>query len=319
MFSVRPYSSADARSWNEFIAKSKNGTFLFNRLYMDYHADRFADSSLVVCSPDGHWLSVLPANRLGNTLVSHGGLSYGGLVSDEGMTTSQMADLFADLIRYLADAGIEQLEYKTVPTIYHRLPAEEDRFALFLHGASLSRRDVLSVVDMAAPGPIQERRRRGARKAEGLGIAIEPSDDWPSFWSVLTDNLMERHGRRPVHSVDEITSLSRNFPANIRLFVAKRERAVLGGAVLYLSDRTAHVQYIGSSVDGRQSGALDLLFSWLIERHRSLRYFDFGISNEGDGRALNRGLCEFKEGFGGRTIVHDHYLLRLSEAGRTNA
>jgi hypothetical protein len=319
MFSVRQYSSADAHSWNEFVAKSKNGTFLFNRQYMDYHADRFSDSSLIIANAEGRWVSVLPANRVGNALISHGGLSYGGLVSDEDMTMSRMVDLFADLLRYLADAGIERLEYKTVPTIYHRLPAEEDRFALFLHGASLSRRDVLSVVDQGASGPVQERRRRGARKAEGMGIAIDESDDWASFWSILTDNLLERHGRRPVHSVDEIVSLARNFPSNIRLFIAKRGQAVMGGAVLYLSDRTAHVQYIGSSAEGRQCGALDLLFSWLIGRLGSYRYFDFGISNEGDGRVLNRGLSEFKDGFGARAVVHDHYLLRVAGADPASA
>ena len=182
MFRIRPYSSADAHSWNEFIARSKNGTFLFDRGYMDYHADRFSDSSLIISDADGRWISVLPANRVDNALISHGGLTYGGLISDEEMTTSRMVDLFAALLRYLAEAGMKRLEYKTVPAIYHSLPAEEDRFALFLHGASLSRRDVLAVVDLGAQGRIQERRRRGAKKAESAGVVVEESDDWAPFW-----------------------------------------------------------------------------------------------------------------------------------------
>jgi hypothetical protein len=313
MFRIRQYSSADAHSWNEFIARSKNGTFLFDRRYMDYHADRFSDSSLIVSESDDRWVSVLPANRVDSALVSHGGLTYGGLISDEEMTTSRMIDLFAALLRYLAEAGIERLEYKTVPAIYHSLPAEEDRFALFLHGASLSRRDVLSVVDLGAQGRIQERRRRGAKKAESLRVAVEESDDWAPFWDVLTANLLDRHGRRPVHSLDEIVALARKFPDNIRLFVAKREGVVLGGVVMYLASPTAHAQYIGSSAEGRQCGALDLLFGSLIDRHRSFRYFDFGISNEG--ATLNRGLSDFKDGFGARAVVHDHYVLQVSSAG----
>ena len=133
------------------------------------------------------------------------------------------------------------------------------------------------------------------------------------FGSVLTDNLLDRHGRRPVHSLEEIVVLARKFPANIRLFVAKRERTVLGGAVMYLANPTAHAQYIGSSAEGRQCGALDLLFTSLIDRHKSFRYFDFGISNEG--ATLNRGLSDFKDGFGARAMVHDHYVLRVSSAG----
>jgi hypothetical protein len=314
MISIRQYSPADAPLWNEFIAKSKNGTFLFDRRYMDYHSDRFADSSLIAADDNGTWLSVMPANRVGNTVLSHGGLTYGGFISDETMTTTKMVDLFAALCRYLSDARIERLEYKTMPAIYHRLPADEDRFALFSHGAAISRRDVLSVIDLSAPGPVQARRKRGAAKAESAGLTIEESEEWPAFWQILAANLLERHDRRPVHALEEITLLHRGFPASIKLFIAKRDGEVMGGAVLYIADQTVHVQYIASSIEGRKCGALDLLFVVLIERHRSFRYFDFGISNESDSRVLNRGLTEFKEGFGARAIVHDHYALPIPAA-----
>lgn len=312
MFDIRQYSPADAPVWNDFVARSKNGTFLFDRGYMDYHADRFPDCSLMVFDAAGRLAALLPASRKDDGLVSHGGLTYGGLVTDAEMTTPAMVDLFAALRRHLAERQVAWLDYKTVPAIYHRLPAEEDRFALFCHGAELSRRDVLSVIDLAAPGPVQQRRRRGARKAATLGIAIEESGAWPEFWDVLSANLGERHGRQPVHALAEITLLQGRFPDNIRLSVARQGGSVVGGAVLYLAGQTAHVQYIGSTEDGRQSGALDLLFSDLIERHAGYRYFDFGVSNEGDGRLLNRGLCEFKEGFGARAVVHDHYRLVIA-------
>lgn len=42
-----------------------------------------------------------------------------------------------------------------------------------------------------------------------------------------------------------------------------------------------------------------------------MKYFDFGISNENNGRFLNRGLIAQKEGFGARTIVHDFYELSI--------
>lgn len=47
-------------------------------------------------------------------------------------------------------------------------------------------------------------------------------------------------------------------------------------------------------------------------------YLDFGISNENDGRYLNLGLIEQKEGFGARTVVHDFYRLTVPE-NLTNA
>ena len=48
MFEVRRYTAEQASEWNAFVAASKNGTFLFDRRYMDYHSDRFEDCSLMV-------------------------------------------------------------------------------------------------------------------------------------------------------------------------------------------------------------------------------------------------------------------------------
>ena len=46
MIQVARYDKSQETEWNSFIGCSKNGTFLFNRGYMDYHADRFTDASL---------------------------------------------------------------------------------------------------------------------------------------------------------------------------------------------------------------------------------------------------------------------------------
>ena len=48
MFDIRRYTEADKAVWDTFVAQSKNGTFLFFRDYMDYHADRFRDHSLMI-------------------------------------------------------------------------------------------------------------------------------------------------------------------------------------------------------------------------------------------------------------------------------
>ena len=87
------------------MAGSKNGTFLFDRQYMDYHADRFADHSLMFYR-DEALCALLPANELDATLYSHQGLTYGGLVTDLNMTAADVMRLFADLNGYLHSVGI---------------------------------------------------------------------------------------------------------------------------------------------------------------------------------------------------------------------
>ena len=310
-YAVERYAPAHRDAWDAFVRTAKNGTFLFARGYMDYHADRFEDHSLIVRA-GGEVVALLPANRAGDEIHSHQGLTYGGLVVSDAMTTPAMLDLFEALVAHLRREGFRRLHYKTVPSIYHRIPAEEDRYALFRAGATLVRRDVLSVIPAGRRGPVQARRRRGAAKAERRGVVVAEARDWGPYWTMLSDHLHARYRVAPVHSLAEIELLRGRFPGAIRLFEARLGGEVVAGAVVFESAMVAHVQYIASSEYGRETGALDAVFRHLIEDVFAQKpYFDFGISNEEQGRRLNRGLIEQKEGFGGRAVAHDFYALEL--------
>ena len=89
---VERYSTTDRDEWNRFVRDSKNGTFLLTRDYMDYHAERFFDYSLLVRDEDDRLAAILPAHSVAERLISHGGLTYGGFVMDARMTTSRMLD-----------------------------------------------------------------------------------------------------------------------------------------------------------------------------------------------------------------------------------
>ena len=41
MFEIKRYEPSHEQAWNDFVARSKNGTFLFDRRFMDY-ASRIA-------------------------------------------------------------------------------------------------------------------------------------------------------------------------------------------------------------------------------------------------------------------------------------
>lgn len=311
---IRSYTLEDRVAWDAFVAQSKNGTFLFQRDYMDYHADRFPDASLMAYDDDGAIRALLPATRREDELSSHGGLTYGGFVTDKRMTAEAMLGVLEASLDHLCRAGVTTLLYKAVPYIYHRSPAEEDLYALFVHGAEVRRRDVLSVLDYGAERDWRDRLRSRIRKvgtARRAGLQVRQSDEYERFWELLTANLAQRHSVRPVHTVDEIKVLAGRFPDRIQLFAAYRGTALEAGAVTYLSDTVCHAQYSANSEYGRTVRCLDLVYAHIIDAFRGrVRYFDFGISNEQDG-SLNQGLIDYKESFGARTVVHDTYRLTL--------
>jgi hypothetical protein len=224
-----------------------------------------------------------------------------------------MLDLFQLVLEDLADRGLTTFIYKTVPHIYHSIPAEEDRYCLFRNGAIPFRSDVLSVIDCAQRLDYQGRRARSVNRARKMGLLVRESDDYAQFWEILSANLRGRHDVKPVHTVSEISLLAEKLRPRIRLYAAHEGQQMQAGAVLYLTTNVCHVQYNAATERGKTLGAQDLLFDYLVARHsESHRFFDLGVSTEKEGQYLNTGLVDYKEGLGGRSIVHDFFSLALN-------
>ncbi len=308
MFQISRYTAEDATVWNQFVAQSKQGTFLFDRRYMDYHADRFTDCSWIVRRGNSV-RALLPANIVGSTLLSHQGLTYGGLLTDHKAKTTDVSQMFLELNSTLKDNGIRHVSYKAMPWIYHRLPAEEDLYALTqVCHAHLAVREVSTSIDLSHRLKFEESRRSGIRKAVKVGISYRESDDMRAFWRILNTNLETRYGVRPVHTLAEISLLKSRFPDHIRLFMAYEGESPVAGTLVYETPQVIHTQYISASPRGKETGALDLLFDQLINHHYShMRYFDFGKSTEDQGHHLNHQLIFQKEVFGGRAVCYDSY------------
>lgn len=306
---VERYQDAHRTAWDEFVRRSKNGVFLFLRDYMEYHRDRFADHSLLFLKGD-EILAVLPANDAAGQLVSHGGLTFGGLVSGPRMRASTMLSVMDALIAHGRAHGFRSLVYKAVPHIYHAIPAEEDLYALSRAGAALVRRDVSCAIDLANALPYSKGRKWGVKRAAASGVEVAQSHDFASFMVIEAELLASKYGTRPVHTAEEIARLAAGFPDNIRLFGAFRGGRMIAGTILYGGERVVHTQYIAATEEGKELCALDLVIDRVIREHcAGRRWFDFGISTEQNGLYLNVGLMENKESYGARAVVHDFYEL----------
>jgi hypothetical protein len=88
---------------------------------------------------------------------------------------------------------------------------------------------------------------------------------------------------------------------------------VVAGTVLFITENVVHAQYISSDDVGYKTGALDYLLSSILNSDicQGRQYFDFGVSTEDEGAKLNEGLLFQKEGFGGRGICYDEYLIKI--------
>lgn len=309
---VEVYNPALAAEWDRVLGECRNATFLHRRGYMDYHADHFADMSLIARDDRDRIVALLPACRCGDVLQSHGGLTYGGWLMTPRADMNVMMSVWESMTDILREQGIKKLIYSPTPYIYHKYPAEEDIYALWRAGGKLEKVLVSSVIDLAAPLGFSSTACRKVRKAARSGVAVSQTNDWAGYWSVLSERLFKAHNARPVHSLDEILLLKSRFPDSIRLYTATAGGLLLGGVVLYVTDTVAHCQYIACSDAGLEMNVLPLLFEHIIAMQVSgVRYFDFGTSNEDAGRYLNEGLIQQKASFGARAVAYNTFSIDI--------
>jgi len=288
---------------------------MFKRDFMEYHADRFTDFSLMIYRKQ-QLKAVIPANLTQDVFFSHQGLSYGGVVIDEHIRLGELVAIVREVLLFLHMRNIQKWYLKNIPAMYHTHPAGEIDWILFKLQATLYRRDAAVVIDNSAQKiPYQQRRMRAVKKAARSPFTVQLGyEQLAPFWNeLLIPNLLERHGVAPVHSLQEIQRLARCFPQNIVQHNVYLNHRIVAGCTLFLNQTVAHAQYISANAEGRSSGGLDFLFDQLIRQtYARYRYFSFGISNENNGQLINSGLQDWKEGFGGRTMVHDFYAIETA-------
>lgn len=314
MITISRFSEEKSELWNEFNKQSKNYLFMFDRNYMDYHKDRFKDHSLLFYD-ENILVALLPMSEHGDELISHGGLTYGGFITDTRMKQHIMMDCFAELIKYARESGFKSIRYKCIPHIYHSQPAEEDRFALFANGARLDTVDVSTYVNLTSLLKMPKGRKAQISRAKREGVVIEELtelEDFKAFIDLENKVLLEHHGVHAVHTGEELKLLHDRFPENIHLIASKKNENMIAGTVVYEYDQVVHTQYMAANDEARTIGALDLAVATVINKYKETKkWIDFGISTEHGKIYLNEGLCSQKEGFGGRTGVYEIWELTI--------
>ena len=287
--------------WEEFVeGRARNAHFMHRRRFLEYHGDRFKDHSLLLFGEGGNPdpIALLPAHRRGEAMVSHGGLSFGGLLVGRRFRFEQWREAFTAIGRHAAGEGFAELDYRPPPPWYQEVPGEEDVYLLESAGAEVQL-SAAAVRRMDGEFYGNETRRRDSR-AE---VQVEREDAaLAAVMELVEVTLQERHGAEPVHTLGEIEMLAERFPDEIRCYTA-RAHGLLGGVVLFVSGPAVKLQYVGYS-DGK---AMSAIYAHLFEAEEFRgRWFDFGTSMAEDG-SVDTGLLEYKESLGARLACVRRY------------
>lgn len=308
-FKLVKYKEEYNKEWNKLISESKNGLFLFNRNFMNYHSDRFIDHSLLIYKNE-KLEAVFPANEVEDIIYSHQGLTFGSLIISKKIKTIDVLEIFNEIKKYYAVLNFKEIIYKTIPYIFHEYPSEEDLYALYRNEAHVYRRDISSVINLSDPIRFSETKRQLIKKCIDNNIIVSENQNFEEYWELLS-SVLKKFEINPVHTIEEISLLKEKFSKNIRLFEAKKDNSLLAGIMIFDFDNVIHTQYMAASNEARKYGAIDFINHTLIELFKDRKYYSFGISTENQGKFLNEGLIQQKENMGGRGITLDFYSIKL--------
>ncbi|NRD20744.1 GNAT family N-acetyltransferase [Winogradskyella eckloniae] len=313
IFVVKSYQPSLKSEWDGFVKKAKNATFLFYRDFMDYHGDRFKDVSVMIYKND-ELFALLPANVVGNKVISHQGLTYGSFVLKDSAKLLTALEAFKAMLAYYEAQGLEEIEIRVIPTFYNKMPSDELDYFLYKANAQLLKKDVLMVIDYAHKLRFQKNRREGINKALRSGLELKVDSNFEGFWNdVLIPNLENKHGIKPVHTLEEIELLASRFPEHIKQVNIYKDNKVVAGTTVFLTATTVHPQYVSGNRDKNSFGSLDLAYYFIInDMCEDKRYFDFNISSEDHGSKINEGLIFWKESCGARSHTANTFLVKTN-------
>ena len=306
---VLKYEEKYKKSWNSFVEFSKNATFLFDRDFMEYHAERFEDCSLVVFNERGVLVALLPASVKDGVVTSHAGLTYGGVLVGNSISTEKVIQIFSAILIYLKASNNSKFVYKAIPHIYHNIPSEEDLYALFKHGFGLIKRDVSSSFNLDYMR-VKGKKINSYKKALEHGFDLKEVSNADNVLDIVNVNLKLRYGVEAIHKSEEINLLKKSFKKNVVIYELLLENKVCGGAILFVDNGCVHAQYIATNEEAKKFRGLDYIIVALIDMYKhTARWFDYGISTEQGGHFLNVNLIKSKEGFNMAAVCYDTYEL----------
>ncbi|WP_035108622.1 GNAT family N-acetyltransferase [Flavobacterium denitrificans] len=310
---IKKYNQNDYSTWNDFVAKAKNATFLFHRDFMEYHKDRFADFSLLVFENE-KLKAILPANFKGNSVYSHQGLTYGGLVFSSKLKAKKAEEIIDAVLFFLKENKIKTFHYKPIPSFYFLEGNQEMDFFLFKRNAILEKKEMNLAVDLKSPFHISKSKMKHFRRIENLDLDIIEEQEFQPFWqNVLEPRLQEKFKTKPVHTCEEITFLKQRFPERIKQYSVYQNDEIIAGITIFETDNVVKSQYGATSEKGEKVRALDFLFINLIHKYKrkGKHFFDMGIVNSVDEKDYNAGLLQQKEELGCTVYNQDFYKIDL--------
>ena len=302
MITLTQYEEKKFDEWDSFIEHSKGSTLHSYRKFLNYHKDKFQDSSLMFYH-NNNLVAVLPGVLLENSFISHPGASYGGLIYKEGLKIDTLYKIHEEILNYSKENKVHKIEFRFPYSIISKHYFDSYKYILHSHSPIIYR-EVSQFIDLTKfkeEKSFSDNFKRILNKNYNLKTSEAKNEkDIENFYNILCDNLL-KHDTEPTHTLSELKFILKNLASQSRLFVTKdtNSNIVSGSFALLLNDVTPHLFYLCTDNSYLSKSPL-VKTIYDVSKYFKLKdscYLNLGISTENRGQILNYGLNNFKEKF----------------------
>tara|TARA_X000001036_G_scaffold437160_1_gene481896 strand:+ start:5165 stop:6133 length:969 start_codon:yes stop_codon:yes gene_type:complete len=303
--------------WDNFINSSNNGTLFHYRAFLDYHENVHFDDYSLLFYQDSKLIAVLPSALVNNSLCSHPGISFGGLIYEYPLSFDIAQNIINALISYAQQLSFEKIQITLPPICYSKTTSDYIEFCLLkshfqYEGVELSNILTLDSDFNTIYKRYKPAARQAVRKAEKSNVIINQSTNVDDFYKILSNNLSLRHNVSPTHTISELKKLIKLFPDKINLFTAYLDNEMIAGVINFIcNENTILAFYISHNNEFQNARPLNMLFThmfqWAIDKR--YKYYDFGLFTVNG--EPNLSLARFKESFGTDGLFRKTMVLEL--------
>lgn len=308
------------RRADEFVlSEQTNGEFINSVRYLCYHPEsRFEDDSIIVLNQENkEVLGVMMAARIpGNAhaIISHPGTTFSGPILNHKAGIESNFAILQFMLDYY-ESRYQTVEIRLRPTAYDSQPMEYIPFYLLNRGYQCGMTALANVlrIEKAESSDVQLRsydakRRNQVKKVikEDRYVFLSESGIREEYWANLNQNLQSKYGTSSTHTYGEISYLQELYSDRIQTFSTRRSSGEYGAfALVYRFKNVFHTQYLDMNYAYSSEYPHLYLIHNLIRLAHEEGYsvFSFGGSTEERGAYLNKGLYDYKDGYGGGSIL----------------
>jgi len=313
-----------SNNFDEFIFDKNQQTVFSSKVFLSYHYEKF-NTKVIIFTYEYEVVAFLPISEDFNSIISHPGSTYGGVVQLKRLSEKMLEVLIEDFLDFLKKKKIKTYEFRLPPKIFTSNSIDQINERI-VEDCNINFAEEESYVKLKSKNfeTLNTSNFAKGHKSE-IKWFLNNNDDYfiktlrdnqeiDQFYKILENNL-DKFNKKPTHKIHELLFLIEKLPDYIIIKSLIKNEKILASIVNFiLNDSTVHTFYssFNYGVVGNK-GALKYLYWELLKEYsrNGFEYFNFGIDQH-YGEEKNKSLRYFKNGFGSEQAERVKYVLQIN-------